>query len=124
MKKIVSIWCLSVIFLSCSVSQKPFSEKKNRLKIIEIDSTNDFYVFNAMKSNDTITVVAEKGIMSMCRPFKDYIIEDSIHETAKLKSGPYYVWIGANEFTINSIKIKKKGELANIIWNCSCFADK
>lgn len=123
MKKVVSIWCLGIIFLSCSVGQKTFSGK-SRLKIIAIDSTNDFYVFNTMKSVDTIIVVAEKGNMSMCRPFKEYIFEDSVHETAKLKSGTYYVWIGANEFTIDSIKLKKKGELAKIIWNCNCFTDK
>lgn len=54
---------------------------------------------------------------------RNILKEDSIHESAKLKSGLTYVWIGFNELTINNIKVKKKGELAKIVTNCMTFDD-
>jgi len=122
MWKILTVCCLAIAFLCCATNRKAFSEQ-GRLEIVAVDSTNDFYVFKTRRSSDTVIVVAEKGNISMCRPFKRFIIEDSVHETAKLKSGSAYVWIGFNEFTINDIKVKKKGELAKTVTNCMSFTN-
>ncbi len=117
------IFGLSIlIFFYCTAIQKA-TPGRNKLEIVSVDSTDDFYVFSVIRSIDTIIVVGEKRNVSICRPFKKFIKEDSIHESAKLKSGLKYVWIGFNELTINNIKVKKKGELTKIVTNCMAFDD-
>lgn len=122
MKKILAIGCLSIALFCCATNRKGFSGQ-NRLEIVAVDSTNDFYVFDTRKASDTVIVIAEKGNVVMCRPFKRFIIVDSVHETARLKSGSAYVWIGTNEFIIGNTKVKKKGELAQIVTNCMAFTN-
>ncbi|MCD1117461.1 hypothetical protein [Chryseobacterium turcicum] len=90
--------------------------ESNKLKILSIDSTNDYYVFNVR--NDII--LAEKRKVTSCNFFKN-IIKDSIIETSRLKSGKKHVIIGFNELTINNVKIKKKGKLAKVINGCGAF---
>lgn len=107
MKETIVVCCLAIAFLCCAANRKNIS-KQGRLEIVAVDSTIDFYVFSAKRSSDTGIVVAEKGNISMCKPFKRFIIEDSVHETARLKSGSSYVWIGFNEFTIGNVKVKKR----------------
>ena len=67
-------------------------------------------------------IIAEKDKIKSCKPFKKYIIADSIKEEVRIKSGSKYVMIGFNEFTINKIKIKEKGELTKVINNCNSFS--
>lgn len=90
---------------------------------MKVDSTRDFYVFTVSKFSDGAKVIAEKTDVTLCKPFKKFIIVDSIQEVSKLKSGSKYVLIGFNEFTIDSIKIKNKGELAKVVRNCMSFTD-
>jgi hypothetical protein len=113
---------LGLSILSCSTGKNNFYSKR-KVEIIKIDSTRDFYVFTVGKVYDGMKVIAEKGDVSSCQPFKKFIIIDSIQEVSKLKSGSKYVLIGFNELTIGSIKIKNKGELAKIVRNCMSFTN-
>lgn len=113
-----------VVFIACSASKKNIRTVE-KLEIIQIDTTTDFFVFKT--KNDTskeVIVLAERDRMNDCRPFKKFIIEDSVHQTSVLKSGSHKIIAGFYLSTIDGVKIKHPGELPKIIWNCNCFTDK
>ena len=119
----------ALVFLICcssnrNVSKSADTKSGDKLEIVKFETTADFYVFTAKDSNDKNQIIlAEKGRVDNCYPFKKFIIRDSIKTTYKLKAGSTYDFVGAMEFNINGIKVKESGELAKIIWNCDSFSD-
>lgn len=113
----------SCAFISCASNKKTSIYNIEKLKIYSIDSTADFYVFGVQNNLKKQIIIAEKNKIKLCKPFKKYIISDSIKEETRIKSGSKYVMIGFNEFTINKIKIKEKGELTKVINNCNSFSN-
>lgn len=114
---------LLVSIITCSVNRQNVQSGKN-LKIVKTDTTADFYVFNTRDdSNKEVIVLAERDMVSDCRPFKKFIIADSVHQTSVLKSGKGRDIAGFYLSTIDGIKIKQPDELPKIIWNCACFTD-
>jgi hypothetical protein len=113
----------SLSILACSVSSQNVQPVK-KLKIIKTDTTTDFYVFNTRDdSSKEVIVLAERDSVSNCRPFKKFIISDSVHQTSVLKSGSKKDLAGFNLSTIDGIKIKQPDDLPKIIWNCNSFTD-
>jgi hypothetical protein len=122
--KSLFILILTIAILAC-VSNKDNIHSTGRLEIIRTDSIRDHFVFKTRnESGNEVTVLAEKDKVSGCKPFKKYIIADSIHQVSAIKSGSRYDLIGFNVSTIDDVKIRDSGELAKIIWNCDCFTDK
>ncbi|WP_131797536.1 hypothetical protein [Chryseobacterium cucumeris] len=115
-RTILTIFLFTVGIYSCTSVSKKTTIESNKIKILSIDSTSDYYVFTV---RDDI-ILAEKNKVTSCNFFKN-IIKDSIIETSKIKSGTKYVIIGFNELTINNIKIKKKGELVKAVNSCGAF---
>jgi hypothetical protein len=69
-------------------------------------------------------VIAEKEKVNSCKPFKKFILADSVHETSMIISGSGYDFVGMYLSYIDNIQIRKKGELVKIIWNCQSFTEK
>lgn len=114
---------LGILLINCSVS-RPNTQPINKFEIIKIDDVGDHIVFKTLTETKIEKIIlAEKDSVKDCRPFKKFIIADSIHETTVLKSGNTIDIVGFNLSTINGIKIRNNGELVKIIWNCKCFAD-
>jgi hypothetical protein len=123
MKSLI-ILILTITIFAC-VSSKYNIHSKARLEIIKTDSIRDHFVFKTKnESGNEVTVLAEKDKVNECKPFKKYIIADSIHQASAIKSGTRYDLIGFNVSTIDGIKIRDSGELAKLVWNCDCFTDK
>ena len=96
-----------------------------KLEIIRTDSTRDHFIsLTRNDSNKYVIVLAEVNKVNTCKPFKRYILEDSVHETSTIKSGNGFDILGFNVSTIDGIKIRNDGELIKIFWNCNCFTDK
>ncbi|TAL50424.1 MAG: hypothetical protein EPN92_01755 [Chitinophagaceae bacterium] len=113
-----------IAIITCSVSRQNIQPVK-RLEIIKADTTRDFYVFKTMNdSSKEVIVLAEREKVNDCKPFKRFIIADSVHQTSVLKSGSGKDLVGFYLSTIDGIKIRTEGELPKIIWNCNCFTDK
>jgi hypothetical protein len=109
--------------ITCSVSKRNTRSTK-KLEIVAIDYTRDHFVFKTKDETGTeIIVLAEKDSVEFCQPFKKFIILDSIHETSVLKSGSRKDIVGFYLSYIDGIKIRNKGELVKIIWNCNCFTN-
>jgi hypothetical protein len=111
-----------LIFISCSTSRNS-NQFKDKVEILKVDTTSDYYVFSTSDTAKYSIVIAEKGKVNGCKPFKKFIIIDSIKTTSKIKSGSTYDLIGFNGLIIDGIKIKNKGELAKIIVNCASFTE-
>jgi hypothetical protein len=110
--------------ISC-VTSKSRIQLAKKLEIIRIDTIRDFYVFKTKDdSSKEVIVLAERDRVSNCKPFKHFIIADSVYQTSVLKSGSKKDLVGFNLSTIDGIKIKQPDELPKIIWNCDCFTDK
>jgi len=122
--KSLSILILTITILAC-VSSKNNIHSTGRLEIIKTDSIRDHFVFKTKNElGNEVIVLAEKDKVSGCKPFKKYIIADSIHQVSAIKSGSRYDLIGFNVSTIDGIKIRDSAQLAKIIWNCDCFTAK
>lgn len=96
---------------------------KEKVEIIKVDTTGDYYVFSTSDTAKYSIVIAERDKLNGCKSFKKFIIIDSIKTTSKIKSGTTYDYIGFNGLIVDGIKIKNKGELANVIMNCASFTD-
>ena len=115
---------LSMAFIAGSAWKQP-DRSVEKLEIVEIDSTGDHFVFKTKnEAGKQVTVLAEQEKLIDCRPFKKFIIADSVHQTSTLKAGSSKDIVGFYLSTINGIKIRDEGELVKIIWNCACFTDK
>jgi hypothetical protein len=122
--KSLFILILTINVLAC-VSSKNNIHSVATLEIIKTDSIRDHFVFKTKsKSGKEIIVLAEKDSVNNCRPFKKFILSDSVHQTSELKSGSKKDLVGFYLSTIDGIKIRDEGELVKIIWNCNCFTDK
>jgi hypothetical protein len=118
------ILILITAIISC-ISSKKNVQSVTRLEIIKTDSIRDHFVFKTRNElGNEIIVLAEKDKVSDCKPFKKYILADSIHQVSAIKNGKRYDLIGFNVSIIDDIQIRDSGELAKIIWNCNCFTDK
>jgi hypothetical protein len=114
---------LTSAILSC-VGSNSGNHALKKLEIIRIDSTRDHFVFKTKDElGKEVIVLAEKDKVSGCRPFRKYIIVDSIHQVSAIKSGKRYDLVGFYLSTIDSVRIRSEGELVKIIWNCDCFTD-
>ena len=119
-----NLFFLILLTISCSVSKQNVQSVK-KLEIINTDSTSDHFVFKTKsESGNEVIVLAEKDSVNDCRPFKKFIIADSVHQTSTLKAGSGKDLVGFYLSTIDGIKIRNEGELVKIIWNCNCFTDK
>jgi hypothetical protein len=115
---------LCIVLIAC-VSSKNNSQSVTRLEIIRTDSIRDHFVFKTRSnSGKEAIVLAEKDKIGNCRPFKRFIIADSVHQVSAIKSGSRYDLIGFNVSIIDGIKIRDSAELTKIIWNCDCFTAK
>lgn len=95
------------------------------MEILKVDSTIEHYVFTIKsKDNPQIIVIAEKRKVKGCKPFKRFIIKDSIEEVASVKAFNSYDMVGFNGYSIDGVKMKNRGELTKIISSCAAFTDK
>jgi hypothetical protein len=114
----------STIAIGCLLGNKKM-ESIRKLEIIKTDTTSEFYVFKTMsEAGSEVIVIAEKEKVNSCKPFKKFIVADSVHETSIIKSGSGYDFVGMYLSYIDNIQIRKKGELVKIIWNCQSFTEK
>jgi pectate lyase len=115
---------LVIIILACSASkQNPQAIKK--LEIIRIESTSDHFVLTTKNESGTENIIlAEKDSVTVCRPFKKFIIADSVHNTTIIKSGNGKDIVGFYLSKIDGINIRDADGWVKIIWNCNCFTDK
>ena len=121
--KSLFIVVLVIALLSC-ISSKSGSRSSVKLEIVSTDSIRDYFVFNTKSEiGHEMIILAEKRRVADCKPFKKFIIEDSIHRVSAIKSGSRYDLIGFNVSIINGVKIRDSAELVKIIWNCNCFID-
>lgn len=119
----IFIAILTSAILSC-IGSNSGKQSSGKLEIIRSDSTRDHFVFKTKdESGKEVIILAEKDKVSECRPFRKFIIADSIHQVSAIKSGKRYDLVGFYLSTIDSVKIRSKGELVKIIWNCNCFTD-
>jgi hypothetical protein len=122
MKNIIIV-ILFIITTFCSIRKNNINTTE-KLEIIKTDTTSDFYVFKTKgSSNKEPIILAEREKINKCRPFKKFIIADSVHQTAIIKSGSSFVYAGFYLKYIDDIQIKNNNELIKIIWNCDCFSD-
>ena len=116
---------LLILFTSsfCSIKSlhTPSTEK---IEILKIDSTKEFYVFKTnSKTIENSIVIAEKSMLGECVYNRQFIIVDSIKQSSKIKSGSNYDLIGFNAFTIDGIKVKNSGVLIKYINNCQSLSN-
>jgi hypothetical protein len=115
---------LLLTFISSCGSSKKSAISPNKLEIVRIDTITDHYVFSTIDaSNNEVIVLAEKGEVERCRPFKKFILADSVRQTSDIKTGSHYDMIGFTVSIIDSIRIKEDNDLAKIISNCKCFSN-
>jgi len=119
MKKIIILYSL-IFTLSCSSSNLNIVDNK-KIQVDKIDSVDIYYVFNTNHSNNSI-IIGEKEYLRPCLPFPNYIISDSVKTTSILKDGNRKIFIGADGYTIDDIRIKKTGEPVKYIDNCESFS--
>lgn len=114
---------LCIALIAC-VSSKNNSKSAKRLEITRTDSIRDHFVFRTRNDfGREVIVLAEKSKVENCKPFKRFIIADSLHQVSAIKSGSRYDLIGFNVSIVDGIKIRDSAELTKIIWNCNCFID-
>jgi hypothetical protein len=115
---------LSIAIIAC-VSSRNSIQSIRKLEIIKTDTIRGHYVFKTKDELDSeIIVLAESEKVEGCKPFKRFIIADSIHQVSAIKSGSRYDLIGFTVSIVDGIKIRDSAELVKIIWNCNCFTDK
>jgi hypothetical protein len=117
------LFLLLIAVASCSTSKKAVRVNA-KLRILRVDSTSALYVFNCKNSLDSnIIIIAEKEKFTYCKPFKRFILSDSVKESMEIKDGASFDIIGFDGLTIDKIRVKKAGELVKIIKNCSAIID-
>jgi len=121
--KVISILIPIITITACVLGRKNIHAPR-KLEIIRTDTIRDHYVFKTKyEANNEVFVLAEKDKVESCRPFKKFIISDSIHQVSAIRLGSRYDLIGFNVSKIDEITIKKSNELANVILNCDSFTD-
>jgi hypothetical protein len=96
----------------------------DKVKILTIDSTSEYYVFNTNSlSKEYSIVIAEKTNLINCIRFKKFILIDSIKESINIKMGSRYTEIGFDGLTIGDVRIKNIGVLTKFITNCGSLSD-
>lgn len=114
-----------ILFCLLTFSVQLNAQKVNRLEIIRTDSIRDHFIFKTKADNGTESIVLiERDKVSNCRPFKKFIIADSVHRTSVLKSGSKKDIVGFYLSTIDGVKIRDKGDLVKIINSCDCFVEE
>ncbi len=124
MKNILN-YILLLFAMSCSIHTYKPKQSANKLIITQVDSVKNLYVFNCKNlTNSLFIIIAEKQQLANCKPFKKFILLDSVKETTMIKTGSRPDIIGFDELTIDGVKVKKAGELTKIINNCEALVDK
>lgn len=125
MKKIMFVLTILIAITLTSSVNKQNVQQVRKWEIIRTESITDHFVFTAKDESGVEKIVlAEKDSVKDCRPFKKFIIADSIHQTITLKSGNTIDKLGFYIRTIDGVRIRDSGSLIKIIWNCTCFTDK
>lgn len=128
MKNLIYLQLLFVGLLFCGSNRVTFCKRTisnvGKVKIMKVDSTDEYYVFNTnSKSSEYSIVISEKINLVGCRHFGKFIIIDSIQESSSIKMGSRFTGIGFNGLTIGEVKVKNAGVLTKFITNCESFSN-
>src|SRR5580658_11245473 len=105
--KALNLLLLLAFIASCALSKKSIPSS-NKMEIIRTDTIRDHFVFTTKDVfNNEVIILAEINKVEACRPFKKFIIADSVHQATAIKFGSRYDMIGFNVSIIDGIRIKK-----------------
>jgi len=102
----------------------------NRLKIEKVTQVGDHFIFQTKSDSGRVsTIIAEIKKVGSCRPFKQFIIGDSlyneIHLYTRSSDGKILVDDMSRIGYINDIPIHTDDPFfIKMIWNCDCFTDE